>query len=194
MMPWQLHPWHDRGVRRLRTVTAALPAEIAVHDGLAYSLWLPPGAPRAGVVILHGAGSCKESHHDYARFVLAAGFASIAFDQRGHGASASPMDSRALGDVATIASLLRERIGEDQAAIAVRGSSMGGTFAILAAPLARAGAVVAICPASTSGLRRALAAKALHVNADVRALDALLAASDLSAARSEEHTSELQSL
>jgi uncharacterized protein len=181
-MPWELHAWHDRGVRRLRTVTAAVPAEIAVHDGLAYSLWLPRGAPKGGVVILHGAGSCKESHHDYARFVLAAGFASVAFDQRGHGTSERPMDGRALDDVATMASLLRERIGDAEAAIAVRGSSMGGCFAILAAPLARARAVVAICPASTAGLRRALAAKTLDVDADVQALDALLAASDLSAA------------
>jgi uncharacterized protein len=181
-MPWELHAWHDRRVRRLRTVTVALPTEIAVHDGLAYSLWVPPGAPKGGVVILHGAGSCKESHHDYARCVLAAGFASIAFDQRGHGASESPMDARALDDVANMAALLRERIGDAEAAIAVRGSSMGGCFAILAAPLARASAVVAICPASTSGLRRALATKTLHINADVQALDALLAANDLSAA------------
>jgi alpha-beta hydrolase superfamily lysophospholipase len=160
-------------------VNVALPAEIAVHDGLAYSLWLPSEPPKGGVVILHGASSCKESHHDYARAVRAAGFAAIAFDQRGHGASDGPMDGRALDDVGAIAALLRERIGDPDAPLALRGSSMGGCFAILAAGPARARAVVAICPASTSGLRRALASDTLQFTADVPALDAMLAGHDL---------------
>jgi alpha-beta hydrolase superfamily lysophospholipase len=165
----------------MRTATEALPSEMGTRDGLAYSLWLPErgGPARGGVVILHGAGSCKESHHDYARFVLAAGFAAIVFDQRGHGASEGPMDGRILDDVCTMATLLRSNIGDQGAAIALRGSSMGGFLAILAAPLAHARAVVAICPPSPSGLRRALAAGALRFDADVQALDTFLAASDL---------------
>ena len=51
----------------MRYETPAPPAELGELDGLAYSLWLPDADPWAGVVILHGAGSCKESHHDYAR-------------------------------------------------------------------------------------------------------------------------------
>jgi uncharacterized protein len=182
MMPCGLPAWHDRGVSRLRTVTAALPTEIDRHQGLAYSLWLPSGRAEGGVVILHGAGSCKESHHDYARCVLAAGLAAIAFDQRGHGESAGRMDGCALDDVVTMATLLRERIGNPRAALAIRGSSMGGCLAILAAPLARARAVVAICPASVGGLRRALVSGAAKFDADVPAFDALLAARDLTAA------------
>src|SRR5205823_11096875 len=86
---------HDRPVRRLRTLTPVLPADIGKHDGLAYALWLPEREPpRGGVVILHGAGSCKESHYDFARVAIAAGFAAVAFDQRGHGASDGPMDWR----------------------------------------------------------------------------------------------------
>src|SRR3979411_898458 len=113
----------------------AMPAEMAVHAGLAYSLWLPERrtAPRGGVVILHGAGSCKESHHDFARVAVAAGLAAIAFDQRGHGASGGPMDARALDDVVAIAGLLRAAIGDQSAPVAVRGSSMGGYLAIIAA-------------------------------------------------------------
>jgi uncharacterized protein len=163
----------------MRTVTAALPDEIAVHDGLAYSLWLPRVPVRGGVVILHGAGSCKESHHDFARFVLPAGFAAIAFDQRGHGSTGGRLDRRALDDVAAMAMLLRERIGDRAAPIALRGSSMGGCFAILAAAIADARAVVAICPASTAGLRRGLAKGTLQIDADVPALDAMLAEHDL---------------
>src|ERR1700716_2556158 len=165
----------------MRTVTTTLPAEMAVCDGLAYSLWLPSGTPKGGEVILHGAGSCKESHHDYARFVLPVGLAAIAFDQRGHGASEGPMDGRALDDVARIATLLRERIGDPDAALAIRGSSMGGCLGIRAAPIVRARAVVAICPAGVAGLRRALANRTLRFDADVPSLDAMLAQQDLEA-------------
>ena len=87
-------------MRRLRTITPVRPAELATRDGLAYALWLPDRAPlRGGVVILHGAGSCKESHYDFSRALLPLGFASISFDQRGHGESDGPMDARALEDV-----------------------------------------------------------------------------------------------
>jgi uncharacterized protein len=166
---------------RARTVAPALPTEVATHHGLAYSLWLPAaGVPaRGGVVILHGAGSCKESHHDFARAVLAAGFAAVAFDQRGHGASDGPMDGRAIEDIRSIGALLRARIGDPAAPVALRGSSMGGCFAILAAAPARASAVVAISPASTAGLRRGVAAGTLQFQADAPALDAFLAEHDL---------------
>ncbi len=171
-------------VARLRTVTDAVPDEIAAHDGLAYSLWLPKGplAPRGGVVILHGAGSSKESHHDFARVVVGSGLAAIVFDQRGHGASPGPLDGRMVQDTAQIAELLRERIGSPDAGIALRGSSMGGYLAIVAARPARAAAVVAICPASAGGLRRALASGAFQFDAELPAVDQLLADNDLGAA------------
>src|SRR5437660_7574661 len=161
-MPCGIGAWHDRAVRRMRTATEALPSEISSRDGIAYSLWLPnPAKPvRGAVVILHGAGSCKESHHDYARVLMAAGFGVIAFDQRGHGASPGPMDGRVLDDTAAMAALLRDRLGGDAVPLAVRGSSMGGYLAIVCAGLIGARAVVAICPASAGGLRRALAAGA----------------------------------
>jgi alpha-beta hydrolase superfamily lysophospholipase len=158
-----------------------LPREIGAHDGLAYSLWLPePDKPvRGGVVILHGAGSCKESHHDYARVLVSAGFGAIAFDQRGHGASDGPMDGRVLDDIGSIAELLRARLGGADAPIALRGSSMGGCFALLTAGPIGAGAVVAICPARPNGLRRAVQAGTLGFDADVTAVGAILDAADL---------------
>jgi alpha-beta hydrolase superfamily lysophospholipase len=168
-----------RVARHMRTVEPVLPSDMGKRAGLAYSLWLPEKqAPRGGVVILHGAGSCKENHHDFARAALAAGFAAVAFDQRGHGASDGPMDDRVLEDVDVIASLLRA-VGGESLPLALRGSSMGGYLAILAAPLVRARAVVAICPASAEGLRRGLAAGTLHFEADRAALDRVLAGRDL---------------
>ena len=164
--------------RRTRTITPVLPDEIDTHNGLAYSLWLPD-APRSGVVILHGAGSCKENHHDFARAAIAVGFAALAFDQRGHGDSAGPMAAGALDDVAAMTELLRERIGDPTAPIALRGSSMGGCFAILAAAPSNAQAVIAICPASAAGLRRGLRSGAFTFDADVPSLERLLDEQDL---------------
>jgi alpha-beta hydrolase superfamily lysophospholipase len=153
-----------------------------VHGGLAYALWLPQAAaaaPAAGVVILHGAGSRKESHYDFARAAIALGIAALSFDQRGHGDSDGPMDGRAIDDVVSMASLLRNELGEPRAAIALRGSSMGGYLALRAAGDAGAGAIVAICPASASGLRRGLRDATLGFDADASALETLLEGGDL---------------
>jgi alpha-beta hydrolase superfamily lysophospholipase len=166
-------------MRRMRTVTPVLPAEAGRHDGLAYTLWLPAGPARGGIVILHGAGSCKESHHDYARAGLPLGIASIAFDQRGHGESEGPMGAGVLADVAAMAGRLREAIDDPAAPVALRGSSMGGYLSIVAAPVVGAAAVVAICPASSEGLRRGLAEGRFEFEADAPALDAFLAAHEL---------------
>jgi len=157
----------------VRTVHVDPPAEIGTREGLSYALFLPPGEPAGGVVILHGAGSCKESHYDFARRLRAHGLAAICFDQRGHGASEGPMDGRMAADVETIAGLLPAGVP-----LALRGSSMGGYLALVTAAQAGARAVVAICPASAEGLRRGLRARRFEFDADVPACDAFLAAHD----------------
>ena len=154
------------------------PEDIGTIDGLAYTRWLPAGDPWAGVLILAGAGSHKESHHDYARLLRDSGAAAVCADLRGHGESEGALDARVLDDVATLLSLLPEA-----APRAIRGSSMGGALAILAASasLSRAtrhndalGAVVAICPASAEGLRRGLLAGRFEFRADTPSLEAFL--------------------
>ena len=127
------------------------PDEQGVHDGLAYALFVPDAPPAGGVVVLHGAGSQKENHYDFARLCRAAGLAALAFDQRGHGASAGALDGRAIEDVATVAALLPREVP-----VALRGSSMGGWLALAAASAVDAAAVVAICPASSEQLARGL--------------------------------------
>ena len=129
------------------------PPELGSHDGLAYALFLPEDQPRAGVVILHGAGSAKESHFDFARGCRADGIAALAYDARGHGRSGGRFGPGALDDVQAMVELLRAHAGP----VALRGSSMGGFQAIHAA--ARDPdlcAVVAICPAPEDGLLRSL--------------------------------------
>jgi alpha-beta hydrolase superfamily lysophospholipase len=167
-------------VPRPRPVTVEKPSEIGIHDGLSYSLWLPKGDRPAhgGVVVLHGAGSCKENHHDFARAAIGSGLGAIAFDQRGHGESQGPMDGRALADIAGMADLLRARLGGAGAPVALRGSSMGGYLALVSAAAAHACAVVAICPAGAEGLSRGLTERRFSFRADLSALRDFLAAHD----------------
>jgi alpha-beta hydrolase superfamily lysophospholipase len=153
----------------MRYETPAPPAELGEVDGLAYSLWLPDADPWAGMVILHGAGSCKESHHDFARAARSAGLAAVCFDQRGHGASPGALDGRVLEDAATVAGLLGD------VPLCLRGSSMGGYLAILAAGHVGARAAIAICPASSEGLWRGLRSGELEFPADAPAVEAFLA-------------------
>jgi uncharacterized protein len=118
--------------------------QIGEHDGLAYALFLPDEPAETGVLILHGAGSAKESHFDFGRLAVANGLAALAYDARGHGRSDGEFGPGAIEDVAAMLSVLREHARK----VAIRGSSMGGFQAILGA--ARDGdvnAVVAICPA-----------------------------------------------
>jgi alpha-beta hydrolase superfamily lysophospholipase len=129
------------------------PPELGRLAGLSYALFMPDREPRAGVVILHGAGSAKESHFDFARLCREAGLAALAYDARGHGRSDGPVGASAVEDALAMCHLMREHAPQ----VALRGSSMGGCFAIHAA----AGdpgiaAVVAICPAPERLLLRAL--------------------------------------
>jgi uncharacterized protein len=169
-------------VSRLRTVIPLLPAEVGAADGLAYTLWLPPASQppaRGGVVVLHGADSCKESHHDFARAAVALGLGTICFDQRGHGESGGELGAGVLQDVAAMGRRLRDALGDPEAPLAVRGSSMGGYLTILAAPVVGARAAVAICPASAGGLQRGLDEGRFGFAADRQGLEAFLAEHDL---------------
>ena len=176
-------------MRRLRTVKPVLPSEVGTHGGLAYTLWLPdkpvpargkPIPARGGIVILHGAGSCKESHHDFARAALPLGLAAISFDQRGHGESDGPMDGRALDDVCgdgRHAARRRSATRRPRSRCAAR--AWAATSRSWRPPRRRAAAVVAICPASGEGLRRGLRSGSFAFDADASALDPFLATHDL---------------
>ncbi|MTD46979.1 alpha/beta fold hydrolase [Conexibacter sp. W3-3-2] len=169
-----------------RIVTVDEPQERGRHRGLAYTLFLPaePRVPAGAVLVLHGAGSTKESHQDFARACREVGVAALCVDLRGHGESDGPMDGRAVEDVVALAQHLRARVAERCPAapaplpLALRGSSMGGWFALTAAAGARADAVVAICPASSDGLRRGLQEGRFAFAADEEPLLQLLAEHD----------------
>ena len=127
--------------------------EIGARDGLAYALFMPDEEPVAGVVVVHGAGSSKESHFDFARAARAHGMAALAFDMRGHGRSEGEFGPTAFGDVLSMCDLMATRAPS----VAIRGSSMGAFCAIHAAALEpQIAAVAAICPAPEDFLLRGL--------------------------------------
>ena len=109
------------------------------------------------MVIVHGAGSRKENHGDFGQACAASGWAAVAYDQRGHGASEDGMSPAALSDVGRMAGFLAGLGGVDPSRVCVRGSSLGGFMAIEAAATSDgiAGAV-AICPAGAEHLARGL--------------------------------------
>jgi uncharacterized protein len=153
------------------------PPELGELEGLAYALFLPDGEPRAGVVILHGAGSAKESHFDFARGCRADGMAALAYDARGHGRSDGRFGPEALDDVEAMVGLLREHVDR----VALRGSSMGGFQAIHAAARDPSlCAVVGICPAPEDSLLRMLSSdEPLRFECDVPATESWLRTLDV---------------
>jgi pimeloyl-ACP methyl ester carboxylesterase len=152
------------------------PSELGTRDGLAYALFAPDGVAAGGVVVLHGAGSAKENHFDFARALRAAGVTALVFDQRGHGASEGELGAGAIDDVATMAELL------PAGPVALRGSSMGGWLALVAGARLDAAAVVAICPASGEQLARGVHGREFDFRADEHGLRELLHTDEVAAA------------
>ena len=156
------------------------PPELGELNGLSYALFLPDDEPRAGAVILHGAGSAKESHFDFARGCRADGIAALAYDARGHGRSEGAFGPGAIDDVLDMVELMRGHAGR----VALRGSSMGGFQAIHAgARDPDLCAVVAICPAPDDLLLRGLrSGEELRFRCDVAATAEWLETLDVYAA------------
>jgi uncharacterized protein len=156
------------------------PPELGVHDGLSFALFLPEEEAVAGVVILHGAGSAKESHFDFARGCRADRIAALAYDARGHGDSVGSFGPSAIDDALAMVELLRAHAPR----VALRGSSMGGFQAIHAGARDPAVcAVVAICPAPEDGLLRFLrSGQALEFECDAEACKPWLESLDLAEA------------
>ena len=111
----------------------------------------------------------------------AGGFAALAFDQRGHGASPGPMDAGVLDDVARAAGFCGSGRRPRRAGGAAR-IEHGRLPRDPGRAAANARAVIAICPASGEGLRRGLVSGMFPFEADVPPLAGLLDGHDLHAA------------
>src|SRR3990172_4787197 len=140
---------------------------------LAATLYLPttpdPVTKVPGLIVGHGAGSCRTRHADFCRECCSTGFAVLALDFRGHGESSGAADGPLEMDLCAAAAFLRAhpRVNGDR--ICYRGSSMGGFYGLKAAPEARFEAMALICPATESVLLHAL--DELEAARDARAED-----------------------
>ena len=118
---------------------------------------MPAATPPAGALLVcHGAGSTKENHAIMAEQARDGGLAALVFDFRGHGESEGAMDAGGAHDVADAARALLAESGAPW--VAVRGSSMGAHWALRAAAADRDlfRSLVALCPADSASLLRAL--------------------------------------
>ena len=89
---------------------------VRAEDGfaLAAARWLPEGAPRAVLVVVHGMAEHMERYAGFAAACAQGGLAVLAYDHRGHGASIDDVTphghyadvngwSRVVGDLETVA-------------------------------------------------------------------------------------------
>src|SRR3954451_23232963 len=87
------------GTTRMTAMERSMPGE-GRHNGLAYALWLPADPPPwPAVVVVHGAGSRKEHHADFALLAAPSGWAALSFGLTGHGDSEPVMTGAAVDAV-----------------------------------------------------------------------------------------------
>jgi pimeloyl-ACP methyl ester carboxylesterase len=118
------------GLRGARDVT------FMAADGVRLAGWYVPGRNGAAVVLMHGSHNSRADTLRHLRLVVAAGYAALAYDARGHGRSGG--QTNALGwhadpDVTGAVQFLRRQHGVDPNRIAALGLSMGAEEALRAA-------------------------------------------------------------
>ncbi|MER2598245.1 MAG: lysophospholipase [Caldilineales bacterium] len=101
------------------------------NDGLALAgyLWQPDGTPRAVIALVHGLGEHAGRYRHVAAALNAAGYAVLAFDQRGHGRSAGkrgviPRYDALMDDIDLLLAQVRQRFPGQH--IFLYGHSLGG--------------------------------------------------------------------
>ncbi|TAN73057.1 MAG: alpha/beta hydrolase [Magnetospirillum sp.] len=127
----QLYP---RGPDAVTPVIEADHWRAADGAGLPLRSWLPPGAPKAVVLALHGMNDYSNAFDSPGRALAAKGIATYAYDQRGFGAGPHPgfwsSTATMAADLRAAAALLHDRYPE--VPLYVLGESMGGAVAIVA--------------------------------------------------------------
>ena len=106
------------------------------RDGVRLAGWYVPGRSRTVLIVLHGSHDTRMETLAHVRMLSAAGYGVLAYDARGHGASAG--QTNALGwsgadDLAGAVSFLHRQPGVDPRRIAALGLSMGAEESLRAA-------------------------------------------------------------
>lgn len=132
--------------------------DLAVADGTLLKLrrWPAPRQPRGTVLIVHGLGEHSGRYHHVARRLFDAGWATLGYDQRGHGLSPGPRGGlRRPDDLLTdLATVLDAAHTLDAQPVILLGHSMGGLVAarFVAAHMRPVAGLVLSSPALDAGL------------------------------------------
>jgi alpha-beta hydrolase superfamily lysophospholipase len=121
---------HTLGLAGGRDVT------FAARDGTSLAGWYVPGRNGAAVVLLHGSHDTRATTLPHVRMLAKAGYAVLAYDARGHGASAGQTNAlgwRGTDDLVGAVGFLQRQAGVDPDRIAAVGLSMGAEVALRAA-------------------------------------------------------------
>jgi acylglycerol lipase len=136
------------------------------HAAVPYRLW-PAAAPRAVVLLLHGAFDYSGAFDDIGPKFAARGITAFAFDQRGFGATRSRRHwcgrQRMVKDVEDAIGYIRTRFGE--LPLFIVGESMGAAIAVNAAAkgVDVSGIVLAAPGAIAGGIRRLFASAVVRL-------------------------------
>ena len=106
------------------------------RDGVRLSAWYVPGRHGVAVILLHGSHGTRTDTVPYLRMLAAHGYTVLAYDARGHGASAGQTNAlgwRGADDLAGAVAFLARQPGVDGRKIAALGLSMGAEEALRAA-------------------------------------------------------------
>lgn len=100
---------------------------------LYYQCWLPPGDPKAILLVVNGLAEHSGRYANLANYFVPRGYAVYSYDHRGHGRSEGlrcyvERFSEYIADLETFVTLVRHEHGH--ARIFIIGHSMGGTIAI----------------------------------------------------------------
>lgn len=110
---------------------SSLPDSLTASDGTRLALHRWPGEPKRGtVLIVHGLGEHAGRYAHVAAWFAERGFATVAYDHRGHGRSdgargAVPTPNALLDDLGAVVAALRPKQGR----FILLGHSMGGAIA-----------------------------------------------------------------
>lgn len=139
---------------------SSIPMQFVMSDGLVIigTYWGAASRPAPAVLLLHDLGGRKEDWEPFAASLHDAGYAVLAVDLRGHGATGGQPDwTRALEDVKSIYARLSKLPGVETYRVGIVGDGIGANLALLTcADITDCRSVVLLSPAlDEQGLKTA---------------------------------------
>ncbi len=117
-------------------IAGAVDVIFPARDGVSLAAWYVPGGNGSAVILMHGSHTSRLEVVGHLRMLVQAGFAVLAFDARGHGASEGRMETKGWTsdlDVAGAIDFMEAQPGVDPNRIGALGLSIGAMNGLRAA-------------------------------------------------------------